>query len=131
MLNKSLERESLEKKEAHKQDYWNQGIEPLTWFKWMTIHATSLSLDTIFIFASLIFKIDSQNFEKLEKGFPNPFFWNINYFIKNCWINCVCNHFYSCKSHFWHKVYLISICSLIKSIALLVGFESLFFACIH
>jgi hypothetical protein len=33
MLNKSLEKESLGKKEAHKEDYRNQGIEPLTWFK--------------------------------------------------------------------------------------------------
>jgi hypothetical protein len=28
---------------------------------------------------------------------------------------------------FWHNVYLVSMCTLIKSIVLLVGFESLFF----
>jgi hypothetical protein len=32
---------------------------------------------------------------------------------------------------FWHNVYLVSMCSITKSIALLVGFESSFFFCLH
>jgi uncharacterized membrane protein len=59
-------------------------------------------------------------FEKLEKGFPNPFFETLIISLKivelivSVIISIVVN------PTFWHNVYLVSMCSLIKSIALLV-----------
>jgi hypothetical protein len=87
----------------------------------------------ILFLAFLIFKIDFQNFEKLEKkkGSQTLFFETLIISLKIVELIVSVIIFIVVNPTFWHNVYLVSMCSLIKSIALLVGFERLFFACIH